>query len=49
MVEADPPESVAAFQDMLCNACQKQNAGECVKDDDECPIATVARAYKRGG
>jgi len=47
IIETDVPEKVAAFQNMLCNACQQQNAGECVKDTDECPIATVGRAYKR--
>ncbi|MGZ4885639.1 MAG: hypothetical protein ACXV5N_10005 [Halobacteriota archaeon] len=47
MMEVFPPERVAAFQNMLCNACQQQNEGECVKDDDDCPIDTVGRAYKR--
>ncbi|MGZ4883700.1 MAG: hypothetical protein ACXV5I_02695 [Halobacteriota archaeon] len=47
MMEADLPEKVAAFHYMLCNACQIQNAGECAKDDEECPIATVGRSYKR--
>ncbi|MGZ4864487.1 MAG: hypothetical protein ACXVIG_04310 [Halobacteriota archaeon] len=46
MVEADPLEKVAAFQNMLCNACQIQNAGQCVKDNGECPVHTVGRAYK---
>ena len=49
MMEEDPPENVAAFHNMLCNACQKQNDGECIKEDAECPIVTVARAYRRGG
>ncbi len=49
LVEADPPDEVIAFQDMLCDACKQSNDGECVKDDDECPIDIVTRAYKRGG
>ncbi len=47
MLEADSRERVAAFQNMLCNACQIQNAGQCIKDDGECPVDTVGRAYKR--
>ncbi len=46
-LEADPRERVAAFQSMLCNACQIQNAGICVKDSGECPVDTVGRAYQR--
>lgn len=46
-LEADPREKVAAFQNMLCNACQIQNSGQCIKDDGECPVDTVGRAYKR--
>ncbi len=49
LVEAEPPHEVIAFQGMLCGVCRNENAGECVKDDSECPIATVTRAYKRGG
>ncbi|MGZ7171691.1 MAG: hypothetical protein ACXVI1_10895 [Halobacteriota archaeon] len=47
MIEVFPPERVAAFQNMLCNACQIQNAGQCVKDNGECPVDTVGQAYKR--
>ncbi len=47
IMEAFPPERVTAFQTMLCNACQRQNAGECVRDTDECPVDTVTQAYKR--
>ncbi|MGZ7112125.1 MAG: hypothetical protein ACXVIU_12570 [Halobacteriota archaeon] len=47
ILEADPLEKIAAFQNMLCNACQIQNAGQCVKDNGECPVDTVGRAYKR--
>jgi|BarGraNGADG00211_3_1021988.scaffolds.fasta_scaffold115754_1 hypothetical protein len=47
MLETNPLEKVAAFQNMLCNACQLQNAGECIKEHGECPVDTVGRAYKR--
>ncbi|MGZ4953113.1 MAG: hypothetical protein ACXV5A_06930 [Halobacteriota archaeon] len=49
MVEAELPDAVVAFQDMLCDACMYSNDGECVKDDVECPVATVKRSYRRGG
>ncbi len=49
MVKADLPDAVVAFQDMLCDACMYSNDGECVKDDAECPVATVKRSYRKGG
>jgi len=49
MVEAELPDGVVAFQDMLCDACIYSNDGECVKNDAECPVATVKRSYRRGG
>ncbi len=47
MVEVFPSEKVAAFRNMLCNACQTQNAGACIKENGECPVDVVERAYKR--
>ncbi|MGZ4901609.1 MAG: hypothetical protein ACXVIG_04785 [Halobacteriota archaeon] len=49
MAEAELPDEVIAFQDVLCDACTYANDGECVKDDDECPMSIVAQAHKRGG
>ncbi len=46
-VEVLPSEKVAAFHNMLCNACQMQNAGACIKENGECPVDVVERAYKR--
>ncbi len=43
------PDVVVAFQDMLCDACMYSNDGACVKDNAECPVATVKRSYRKGG
>ncbi|MGZ4940465.1 MAG: hypothetical protein ACXV4Z_08330 [Halobacteriota archaeon] len=47
MLEATQLKKVAAFQTILCSACQTQNAGQCVKKDGECPVDMVERAYRR--
>ena len=49
MGELTLPAAVVAFQDLLCDACLYSNDGECVKDDAECPVATVKRSYRKGG
>ncbi|MGZ7172025.1 MAG: hypothetical protein ACXVI1_12615 [Halobacteriota archaeon] len=47
MLEATQLKKVAAFQTILCAACQTQNAGQCVREDGECPVDMVEGAYRR--
>ncbi len=47
ILEATQLKKVAAFQSMLCNACQAQNAGQCVRDNGECPVDAVGWAYRK--
>jgi|GEM_PF-3392954 len=47
VLEATRLKRVATFQHMLCNVCLAQNAGQCIRENGECPVDTVGWAYRR--